>query len=107
MTLLNEAYRVLSDPDLRREHDTWIARQEEALTAAHQRNSAKGKVNREQRHGGPNEAGKKEDFLKRSNAKTRFTELDHEYEIFKRKLPYYLITGAALAALFLVFWASR
>jgi len=28
MAILNEAYRVLSDPDLRREHDAWIRRQE-------------------------------------------------------------------------------
>jgi hypothetical protein len=33
MAILNEAYRVLSDPDLRREHDRWIARQSAAASA--------------------------------------------------------------------------
>lgn len=102
MSLLNEAYRVLSDPDLRREHDAWIERQEKTSPAEHQSNGAYGNVDRSD---WPASGEKAEDPLRSEDPKTQLTNLDQEYAIFKRKLPYYLMNGAALAALMLIIWA--
>lgn len=98
MVLVNEANRVLTDPQLRRDHDAWIAGQEQAFSAdpwttgKNERDAAR-----------PHEVNVGND----ANPAPAPTELDQAYEVFKRKLPYYLLNAAALTALFLLFFAGR
>jgi curved DNA-binding protein CbpA len=104
MQQLNDAYRVLSNPNLRREHDAWIDRQEKASTGIHQSHSSSGNINPEKHGSGPFSSEQDDDSLRYGNTKKQVSELDLMYERFIRKFPYYLLNVAALGALFLIFW---
>lgn len=106
MAILNEAYRILSDPDLRKEHDAWI---QEAESRAERRTDTP------ERRRSPvqDEAAKvsdsnevKEPFRDRPDQTDSGVDLDREWGLFKRKLPHYLLNLGALLVLALVVWLA-
>ena len=102
VTLLNEGYRILSDPELRREHDRWIKDQELSQQTAPLR-----------RKGGDDKNIQSRDYYSSpryvqspSIDSIKSADLDQEYAVFKRKLPYYLLIIFVMSALLYVVWVS-
>lgn len=93
------------EPDLRREHDAWINEQENSSPAEQYGDTAFGDIHREHCGDKPAGADNPEDPVRSGDPGPKPLSLDQEYEVFKRKLPYYLMNGGAIAALILIFWA--
>jgi len=99
MSVVNEAYRVLSDPDLRRQHDDWI--KENEVAQRYRQDASTSTFNRQheestssQEHPRCDEAASNTDVI----------DLDRAYDRFGRLLP---IIGAVLAVFLLVIVLAR
>lgn len=78
MALVNEAYRVLSDPELRRQHDEWLLSVDSLLhhqtesTSAREESTSRAENTKSHSH-------------QRSESQT--IDLEHAYESFKQSWP--------------------
>lgn len=97
MALINDAYRVLSDPKLKREHDERIK-----LVDDESLSSKKSYQSYSESHNSRGQSPTR-DPKSEAPVKASYIDLDRDYEVFKRMLPYLALVLAAAVALIYIF----
>ena len=101
MQLINDAYRVLSDPVLKGEHDRWIAAQAVFVGA-----KINPPMSTTDSHEMPSATSTRR-TEKEKSSKFDEIDLDIAYKNFKSKLPLYVFATFCLLGFFLLFVVSR